>query len=556
MELPPDTTLFNATDVNREPVAFPRLTSGEIDAARSCGHTERYPAGRSLFEAGQRPVDCFVVVRGRVDIVDTSCQPERRIVTHDAGSIIGDINAFSGRPASAAARAAEPVEIIRLNAREVRRLLVTSGTLGEKWIAAFLRRRELMEMSGFEGLRVFGPATDGATLRLREFLHRNGVPHRWLDPQSEAAAALLPKASGGSFPLLAWADEVLLENPSLSEVARRIGIQREIPEGTFDVVIIGSGPAGLGAAVYAASEGLRTLVLDRLGPGGQAGSSSRIENYAGFPAGLTGQELALRSYVQALKFGAIFSAPVSVRSARCLDGGRQEVITTDGQTISTRTVIIATGVSYRLLDAEGLRDFRGTGIYYSATQVEALLCEKVPVHVVGAGNSAGQAAMFLSKFSPEVNLVVRGGDLRKSMSSYLSERVEANRHIRVRLHTEVRRIAGGAHLERVTLEDTRSGLVSEEPSSGLFIFIGATPCTDFLGASVRRDEKGFVLTGPQVTAAGAWTLDRPPLPLETSCPGIFAAGDCRSRTTKRVAFAVGDGALAVTCVHDLLGTYA
>ncbi len=550
--------LLGPEDLARETVAFPRLTEEEMADARHCGCAETYPTGHDLIEVGQRPVDCFIVVRGRVAVIDTSRGEERLVVDHGAGAILGDINALAGRPAVATCRCVEETEAIRLCAAAVRKLLVLSGTLSEKWIAAFLRRRELLTAAGFEGLRLFGPGTDRATLHLSEFLHRNGVAHHWLDTHRAADLALLPHTVDPAalrFPLIAWGDQVVLQNPTLPELARQVGVQGDIPAQVFDTVIIGSGPAGLGAAVYAASEGLHTLVLDRFGPGGQAGSSSRIENYAGFPAGVSGQELAMRSYLQALKFGAMFSAPVDVRELRCAEGGLHEILTDDGTVVRTKTVIVATGVTYRSPSVQGLDTFQGTGVYWAATQVEALLCEDRPVHIIGAGNSAGQAAMFLSKFSPEVNLVVRGGNLQKSMSSYLSERVEVNGRIRVRLHTEPRAIAGGESLETVTLENTATGERTSEPSGGMFVFIGATPCTDFLGGGILRDEKGFVLAGAQASASGAWKLDRPPGALETTCPGIFVAGDCRSRTTKRVAFAVGDGALAVTCVHDLLGTY-
>jgi thioredoxin reductase (NADPH) len=552
----PTHPLFSAADIERESLAYPRLTAEEMAAGLACGTAETYPAGWSLYETGQRPVDCFIVVRGAVEIIDTSIEPQRMIATLGAGHIIGSIEIFAGRPAVAGVRTSEPTEVIRLTAAEVRRLLVQSGTLGEKWITAFMRRHLLIESLGFEGLRVYGAASDLATLRVRQFLHRNGVLHHWWDPSDPSAPAL--PATGGErrFPVVAWAGDVWLENPSLAEIARRVGVQREIPEGLFDTVIVGSGPAGLAAAVYAASEGLRTLVIDPVGPGGQAGTSSRIENYAGFPAGISGRDLALRAYVQALKFGAIFAVPVAVRRLHSRGEDRHEIVTDDGVTVQTRSVILATGVTYRDLAVEGLADFRGAGVYHSATQVEALLCTDRPVHVIGAGNSAGQAAMFLSKVSPEVNLVVRGGNLRKSMSAYLSERVAANPRIRVRLHTELRAVEGAERLEAVRLENTATGESTREESGGIFILIGAVPSTDFLGSAIALDANGFVLAGAQVSASGDWALERAPLPLETSSPGIFVAGDCRSHKVKRVAAAVGDGALAATCVTELLGTHA
>jgi thioredoxin reductase (NADPH) len=320
-------------------------------------------------------------------------------------------------------------------------------------------------------------------------------------------------------------------------------------------VILGSGPSGLGAAVYASSEGLSTLVLDALGPGGQAGSSSKIENYAGFPNGLSGRELAQLSYLQALKFGAEFVAPSHVANLRRSGEGLYEIETSEGDSVLGKTVIIATGVSYRLLDVAGLDGLRGSGVFYNATKIEATLCEDHPVHVIGAGNSAGQAAMFLSQFARSVTLVVRGNDLRKSMSSYLSDRVVVNERIKIAYQTQVSAAEGSGRIEAVQLRDDQ-GNVRREKTSGLFIFIGAKPRTDFLPAEIARDDKGFVLTGAAVADLKAWTEKRLPCALETTWPGVFASGDCRSGTTKRVAFAIGDGALAVTCVHDFLGTYS
>ena len=300
----------------------------------------------------------------------------------------------------------------------------------------------------------------------------------------------------------------------------------------------------------------KTACETNVGPGGQAGSSARIENYAGFPAGLSGHELAQRTYLQALKFGATFSSPQAVEKVERQEDGTHKVATTDGGLFRTKTALITTGVSYRTLGVTGINRLRGCGIYYAATQIEALLCEDRPVHIIGAGNSAGQAAMYLSKFSKDVSLVVRGDNLHKSMSSYLSERVESNPRVRIRLLTELRGVEGSSCLERLHLENTATGKTTLEESSGAFIFVGASPCTGFLGDTILKDDKGYVMTGNDVVSAGKWPLpQRLPSPLETSCPGIYAAGDCRSRTTKRVAFAVGDGALAVTCVHELLGTY-
>jgi len=384
------------------------------------------------------------------------------------------------------------------------------------------------------------------------------VPHRWIDTGDSVNAERIAKLGEGpfQFPLVTWSRKVLMQDAKVPKLAYFLGVRRPIPDEVFDTVILGCGPAGLGAAVSAASEGLRTLVLDRMGPGGQAGSSSRIENYAGFPSGLSGHDLAMRSYLQALKFGAVFAAPCDVKEIRTDENGLHTVHLQCGTVAKTRTVIVTTGVSYRNLDVKGLNTLRGVGVYHSATLVEATLCDGRPLHVIGAGNSAGQAAMFLSKHNANINLIVRGGDLRKSMSSYLSERVEANPRVNVRLHSELRALKGVDMLENVTIENTSTGEISEEDCCGVFVFIGATPCTDFLGDDVCKDERGFLKTGADVVACGKWPgKNRLPCILETSVPGIFAAGDCRSGTTKRVAFSVGDGSLAVNCVHDFLGTY-
>jgi thioredoxin reductase (NADPH) len=484
------------------------------------------------------------------------------LVVHRPGGFLGNITIFTQRPSEVGCRAREAAEVILLNVEEVRRLTITSAAVGEKWMEAILRRSDLVNAQGVEGLRVLGGRFCPATLELREFFYRNGVPHSWIDTDDAKNAGFIAELENETkgplqLPVIARVNKVLMQHPTLEAIADRVGIHRAIPEKVFDTVIIGCGPAGLGAAVYAASEGLQTLVLDRVGPGGQAGASSRIENYTGFPAGLTGHELAMRSHLQALKFGAIFSAPCDVAAVRCLPGELHRIDMADGSTVKTKTVIVATGVSYRMLDVRGLRELRGSGVYFAATQVEAVMCDIRPVHVIGAGNSAGQAAMFLSRQNANVNLVARGGDLRKSMSSYLSERVEANPRIRVRLRTELRGIEGTRELEKVQLENTATGEMSVEESCGVFIFIGATPCTGFLGEAFVKDEKGFIVTGAELVASGKWKHDgRVPCSLETSCAGVFAAGDCRASTPKRVAFAVGDGALAVSCVHDFLGTYS
>ena len=538
---------------------FPRWKRGEIEAARRFGSLQNFEAGENLYEGGDLPLDCFVIISGELELIDPTGDRQRLLFAYQAGEFTGEITVLTGRASIVTCCAATRTETIRLTPPQMRRLMISCPSIGEKWMPALLRRRALVERLGVEGLRIYGTRSDKGTLYLREFLHRNGVIHHWLDTADPAIAKRAESLGPPPlcYPLVVCSRNILLQNPTLPRLAEHAGIRSRIPEGVFDTVIVGSGPAGLGAAVYAASEGLRTLVLDNVGPGGQAGSSARIENPAGFPSGLSGHDLALRTYLQALKFGATFSSPHAVASVKCLPEGLHEIVTVDGTIVQTKTVLITTGVSYQTLGVEGLTELRGCGVYYAATQIEAMLCENRPIHVIGAGNSAGQAAMYLSKFSQNVNLVVRGGELSKNMSTYLSERVDQNPRIRVRFHTELRAVEGTSCLEKVHLEDTSTGTTTIEESGAIFIFIGATPCTGFLGDDVLKDAKGFLVTGTEAAVSGRWPLnDRKPLMLETSCPGLFAAGDCRSETTKRVAFAVGDGALAVTCIHEYLGTYS
>jgi thioredoxin reductase (NADPH) len=534
--------------------AFPRLDASEIAAAAALGSTMRVPAGATLFRTGDSPLDCYVVVSGAIAIFDITDLTENLLVVHGPGGFTGEVGLLAGRPSLTDARASVDSEVVRLDASQLRHLLAVHPLISEKWVTALIRRRTLLLARTSGGLQVFGRADDPATLQISEFLYRNGVPHRWLDVTVNDVRArmgrLLPQGPR-ALPVVSLGSIPPLEGPSLDDLGRMTGVFHPIPAGRFDVVIIGAGPAGLGAAVYAASEGLRTLVVDLLGPGGQAGSSSRIENYAGFPEGISGRDLALRTYVQALKFGAVFAVPREVNELLPGAAGEHSVILSDGSTIVARAVVVSTGVTYRHFQVPGLAAMVGVGVYYAATQMEAVRCRNRPVHIIGAGNSAGQAAMYLSQFADRVDLIVRGGDIYSSMSDYLADRIVSNPKVRVRLRCELRKVGGERLLETVTIEERTSGVQSEEASGGVFVFIGAVPATGFLGAKVALDPDGFIYTGVNVPP-GTWPRsDRQPLPLETSVPGLLAAGDCRVGSTKRVAFAVGDGALAVTCLHDL-----
>jgi thioredoxin reductase (NADPH) len=410
------------------------------------------------------------------------------------------------------------------------------------------------------GLRVFGPGRCRATSTVREFLYKNFVPFVWFDTETESGRrALVTHDSPNHGPVIECGNGRTLVNPSLQELAREAGIWRHIPTQEVDFAIVGAGPAGLTAAVYASSEGLSTLLLDQLGPGGQAGASSRIENFIGFPAGLSGADLATRSVLQMLKFGARMIAPVTVQKLTpATSGGDRHVVQLDcGAEIRCRALLLALGVRWRRLQADGAARFAGAGIYYACTQVEADLFDSQDVAVVGGGNSAGQAVMFLAECCPSrtVHLLVRRR-LGPGMSEYLAERIRAAGNVTVHEQTEVDSLHGDRHLEAIGLRNKATTATAKLPCAAVFVFIGAEPAADWLPAQIARDAKGFVLTGGDVVASGAWPRpDRTPCPLETSVPGVLAAGDIRAGSVKRVGFAVGDGSLAVACAHRLVSIH-
>jgi thioredoxin reductase (NADPH) len=534
-------------------VAFPRLTEAEMAEVAPFGERCSFAENEPLFSAGDYPFNSHVILSGTVRIIDTSTGEGVVFVRYGAGYFTGDIDLFTRRPSMVTCEAETAVEAIRLGPHQLRQLFTRKPQLGEKFWKSFQYRRKLLLVSNFRGLRVYGKKGDKATLETVELLHRNSVPHEWLDISIEENRLKLEQIREDvqSYPVVAHGNRVLFEAPTRSQLADHLHLRRNLPNLVYDVLIIGAGPSGLGAAVYAASEGLSALVLDGLGPGGQAGSTSRIENYAGFPDGITGGDLAHLAYLQALKFGADFHVPSTVTSLERRSNGLFRVRTMERDYVLGRTVIVATGVSYALLHVEGLRNLQGAGVYYSATSLEARLCRSSATHVVGAGNSAGQAAMYLSQFADEVSLLVRGSDLRK-MSSYLSERLRANKRVRIRYRTEIVGVEGVEHICGVRILEPNGNIV-DEATAGLFVFIGAKPCTDFLPESIVRNEKGFLLTGSEVAQLRDWREQRQPCNVETALPGVFAAGDCRSGTPKRVAFAIGDGAAAVTSVHNFLG---
>ncbi|HEX4412267.1 MAG TPA: FAD-dependent oxidoreductase [Lacipirellulaceae bacterium] len=537
-------------------VAFPTLSKGEFDLVKTLATACDYADGEIVFRAGEAEVDLYIVESGQIEIRNPT-DGDRVIVTHEPGQFSGDIDLLTGRPVIVTGVAKGKTRAWRVAHSNLRSILNRVPTLGEKLIVAFTRRRELLAASGVSGLRVIGAGRCRDTNTVREFLYKNFVPFRWLDTETdEGQAAFKAVGSPLKTPVIECGNGRVLANPSLRELAHEAGIWKHCPSREVDFAIVGAGPAGIAAAVYAASEGLSTLMLDRLGPGGQAGGSSRIENFMGFPAGLSGADLATRGILQMLKFGAQIVTPVVVEKLTpAKTVGDFHLLHLDcGAEIRCRVVLLALGVLWRRLEAAGADRFAGAGIYYACTTVEADLYDGTDVAVVGAGNSAGQAVMFLSECCPsrKVHLLIRR-TLGPGMSEYLSSRIKSAGNVVIHEQTEIESVAGDRRPERITLKNNATGQQREIPCSALFIFIGATPAADWLPPEIARDTNGYLLTGTDVVRSGRWPCaDRDPCPLETTIPGVLAAGDIRAGSTKRVGFAVGDGSLAVTCAHRLL----
>ena len=535
-------------------LAFPKLTDADVERLAGLAKTCEFEDGELVFQAGQRGMSLYVVESGAIAIVDESAEESKTIVVHGPHEFSGDVSLLTDRPAIVSAYALGETRAYCVSQNDLRRVIQEIPDLSDKLLEAFQTRRAMLERSGFVGVRLLGHIGDPEVTVIREFFDKNKVPHTLIDVDAPDGRAVMDSlgVDADQLPFVACNRGTRSPRPTLQRIAECLGLKRTIRTEPFDLVIVGGGPAGLAAAVYGGSEGLSTIVLDRFGPGGQAGSSSRIENYMGFPAGMTGADLANRGYLQALKFGAELVAPVEVRSMSCEDKVHRLVLD-DGQIVSGRTVLIATGATYQRLPVAGCERWDGAGIYYSCTSVHARACRNGRAAVVGGGNSAGQAVMFLADHTAGAALLLRGGDIRKSMSDYLARRIERHPKIEVIRHVEVDAVEGDRTLTRVRLRDVKGGNARELDCSALFVFIGAQPRTDWLPPSVAVDSKGFILTGADAAKSKHWPLtNREPCSVETTCPGVFAAGDVRSGTTKRVAFAVGDGALAVTCAHRVL----
>lgn len=537
--------------------AFPRLTDEQLAAFAAHGTARRTDKGEVLYEAGDTGCDFFVVSSGLVALVEDDGGEHRVLGLHGRGRFLGEIGMLTGHAVLLTAVVHEPGEVLVVPVARLRELVAQDATLGDVIVRAFLARRSLLIGLG-AGLRIIGSRYSPDTRRLREFAARNRLPHRWIDLEQDTDAETLLRRMGitpEETPVVILRDERVLRNPSNTELARALGLHDlGTTEGVWDLVVVGAGPAGLAAAVYGASEGFSTVVIDAVATGGQAGASSRIENYLGFPAGISGGELADRAVIQAEKFGARIAVPGEATKLAERDGSY--VITLDdGETLQGRTVVIATGARYRKLAVPRLEEFEGTSVFYAATLVEAQVCQRTSVAVVGGGNSAGQAALFLSTQASHVRLLIRHDDIGKDMSRYLVDRIERTPAIEVLPHTEVRELLGeGGELESIVVDDTRTGERRELPTRRLFVFIGAEPHSQWLGDELALDSHGFVLTGADAVSADGAATDgsRQPQMLETSRPGVFAVGDVRCGSVKRVASAVGEGAMAVHLAYEHL----
>jgi thioredoxin reductase (NADPH) len=538
---------------------FPTLTTPQIARIAAHGRRRAISRGETLIEVGDRRVPFFLVLSGAIEVLRPSGDADTLIVTHHAGQFSGEATMLTGRRALARLVASEPGEVIEVDRENLLSVVQNDAELSEILMRAFMLRRVEIIARGLGDVVVLGSAHCSGTLRVKEFLTRNGHPFSYIDLDHDRVAQEILDRFHISFadvPVLICRGDAVLRSPSNQKIAECLGFNEAVDqEHGRDVVIVGAGPAGLAAAVYAASEGLDVLVLETSAPGGQAGTSSRIENYLGFPTGISGQDLAGRAYAQAQKFGAQIAIARGAAQLSC-DGQRYAVQIEGGARVPARAVIIATGAEYRKPAIDRLGSFEGAGVYYGATPMEAQLCAGEEVIVVGGGNSAGQAAVFLSQNVRRVHMMVRSSGLAETMSRYLIRRIEDNPSIALRTHSEIVGLEGNGHLERVRWRIGKDGAVETANIRHVFVMTGAEPNARWLDGCVRLDAKGFIKTGPDLSAdelsAAGWPLQRSPYLLETSKPGVFAVGDVRSGNIKRVASAVGEGAIAVAFVHQVL----
>jgi len=540
-------------------VLFPRLSDGKLHWLAKRGASLSFEPGDVLYEHAQRDAPFYVIVSGLVEFVDRKPGKDVYIANADSRTYIGDIAAFTGEPTVSACVAVEPTEVIAFDRDGLRDMIARWPEFGEQVFATLLARRAWHEAEGHGVMRLIAPRGSRRAFEVRDLLERNLLPVRWYDVDTDQdSAALLEwlRIPRSETPVLVHATDVM-RNPSAAQVARALRLRAEVDGQRFDLVVLGAGPAGLATAVYGGSEGLRTLVAEAWAPGGQAGTSTRIENYLGFRTGISGTELTRAATLQARRFDAVLSS--FHRAVELADGPEDllRIDLDDGQHVLARTVVVATGARWRELDAEGVDRFRGAGVYHAAMGINAERCRDEDVVVVGGGNSAGQAAVYLAQRARSVRVVVRGPTLKATMSQYLVDRIKRSRVIEVMTETEVIGVNGSATVESVTVADRRDGTTNEIPSTAVFVMIGADPCTEAITGMLPVDAAGYILCGDDAAKHDGhlrWPVpDRDPYLLETTRPGVFVAGDVRSGASNRVAAAVGDGTLVVRFVHDVLG---
>jgi thioredoxin reductase (NADPH) len=549
MSSPPPSALDARTQ------AFPVLTAALIDRIRPSGRLRDVQRGEILFEPNDTNVPFFVLLSGSMEIVQPGLDGERSIATHGPGEFTGEITMISGQLCLVRGRITEPGQLLEVDGDALRSLVAKDAELSEILLRAFILRRLELISHGYGNVILMGSRHSAQTLELREFLSRNGYPFTYVDLDSDRTSQeLLDRfdVKPSDVPVVICNSRNVLRSPSIQELANCLGLNSSIDDTHLrDVIIVGAGPAGLAAAVYAASEGLDVLMIETRAPGGQAGSSSKIENYLGFPTGVSGLELASRAITQAQKFGADMLIARSVVQLQC-DHRPYQVVLDSGEAVPTRAIIIATGAQYNKPRLANLEKFEGEGIYYGATYIESQLCEGEEAAVVGGGNSAGQAAVFLSQTARLVHVLVRSSELSSTMSRYLIQRLTQNPRIQLHVNTEITALEGGERLERVVWRDKKTGESSTHAIQHLFIMAGASPRTEWLRGCLALDDKGFILTGRDLDQNPDWQLKRAPQMLETSLPGVFAVGDVRAGNVKRVASAVGEGAISIHLVHQAL----
>ena len=541
---------------SRHHQVYPKLDERQLAILERYGERRKLKADDILYCEGDRHIAMFAILSGAIEATRASVQGLQSLGTHGPGSFTGEVGTLAGRAASATTRAVSDCEVIVIDEESLRALVIAEAELSETIMRAYILRRVAFIQGQHAGLVVIGSAASAPTLHLRHFLSRNGQPSAYFDVVEHAETKELLARYGATeadIPIVVTLQGTVLRRPSNRAVADAIGLSPDRLNGArFDLVVVGAGPAGLAAAVYAASEGLKVVVLDAKAPGGQAGTSSKIENYFGFPTGISGQALSGRGLSQCRKFGAEVGVPIEALTIECSDAQSFQIGLDHDEGVHARAVVIATGARYRKPDITRLEHFEGRGIYYSATFLEVAFCNNQELIVVGGGNSAGQAAVFLARFALHVHVVIRGGALSASMSDYLIRRINAAANITLHTRTTLVELCGESKLEAIRWD--RQGQIEHKSIQHVFLFLGAEPNTRWLGDCVALDKDGFVLTG--AATAARWKAVRPPHDLETSRPGIFAAGDVRSGSVKRCAAAVGEGSMAVEGVHEVLKTYA